>query len=113
LPISGRRATGGSSIEHEAGAAPRPDQLRLAELPAQVGDVTVDDVLARRPRAAPDPLERELTAHNPARVAQQQLEQFGLAGAQLHLCASPPSDAGAHVEDEVVEREYLLGPHAA
>ena len=52
-----RPQPGGSSPEHEPDAAHGVDQRRLAELPAQVRDVAVDDVRVapRRPRSARSP----------------------------------------------------------
>ena len=53
---SERRASAGSSLEHEADAANRLDQRRLAELAAEIRDVAIDDVQARRGRPRPTPV---------------------------------------------------------
>src|SRR5205807_248062 len=63
---------------------------------------------ARGRRSAPHPVEGELPADDPARVAKQELEQVGLAGAQAELTASTPCRPGGEVEDEIAESQDLL-----
>ena len=93
--------------EHEADAANRVDQRRLPELAAEVGDVPVDDVQARRRRPAPHELDRLRAADDLTRVAQEQLEQVGLAPAQRELDAAAPRRPRLDLEHEVAEREHL------
>src|SRR5205085_12202598 len=101
-------ATGGSRPEHEADPADGLDQGGLTELAPQIRDVAIHDIEARGRRPTPDPVEGELPADDPARVAKQELEQVGLAGAQAELTASTPCRPGGEVEDEIAESQDLL-----
>src|SRR5437588_780691 len=104
-PPSAPAANAPSSLEHKADAAHALNQLRLTQLPPQVRHVTVDDVRARSCRISPHALQRLVSAHHTARIAQEQLEQIRLTHAQRDPLASPPCTAGLDVEDEITERE--------
>src|SRR5262249_10140407 len=106
-PPPRRRFSGSCPVEPEPDAAHGVDQRRLAELAAQIGDVAVDGVERRLALAAPHLLERSLARDDDARVAQQQLQQLGLAAGQLELLPAAAGDAGVEVEREVCERELL------
>src|SRR5207247_7749099 len=108
---SGRPASGGSSaissLEHEAHASHRADELRLAQLAAQVGDVAVDGVEAGCVRASPDALECQLPGDDAPLISQQELEQIRFAPAEAEVFGSSTRSPGAQVQYDVVEREQL------
>src|SRR5439155_14197525 len=96
--LSAAGATTGSS-EHETGAAHGLDQRRVAELRPQIRDIAIDDVQARRGSPAPDALQRELARDDPTAIAEQQLEQIRLPGAQPKVAAGARGASRACVKN--------------
>src|SRR5262249_49985675 len=97
------------SCQPEAGAADGLDQRRLAELRAQIRDVPVDNVQARRGRASPDSLQGKLPGDNSAAVEQEQLEQVGLSGAESEVAAGPGRAPRPDVEENAPVGDQLVG----
>src|ERR671922_2992536 len=91
------------------GAANRADQLGLAELAPQLGDVDVDRSCAPGVRHAPDLVEQLVAADHDARVLEQHRQQVELLGRQLDGMPVDGDLTGVAVQDHVVERQHVLG----
>src|SRR4029077_12118836 len=82
-------------------------QWRLAELPAQIGDIPVDEVQAACVWAPPHVRQRGFASYHATLVPKQQLQQARLSGAQLDLSRPAPSRARCGLQREVPVREHL------
>src|SRR4051812_48265064 len=74
-----------SRNELVAGAAHRPDPLRVAELAPQLRDVHVHGAGAAGIRHAPDEIEQALAGEDDARVLEEAGEKVELLARQLDL----------------------------
>src|SRR5438477_4515793 len=97
---------GSGLADHVADAADRVDQARLAgrlRLPAEVAHVDVERVRHHAEVEAPDTGEDQRPRQDPARVAQEELEQAELDRRQFDRAPAAAHLARAGIEAEVVE----------
>src|SRR3954462_13066421 len=103
------RISGGDELV--AGAAHRPDPLRVAELAPQLRDVHVDGAGAARICHAPDEIEQALAGEDDARVLEEAGEKVELLARQLDLCPGHGHLVGVASQDDLARSEPLVrGP---
>src|SRR3954454_8712242 len=91
-----------------AGAAHRPDPLRVAELAPQLCDVHVDGTGPAGIRHAPDEVEQPLTGEDDARMLEEAREEVELLARQLDQRAGNRHLVGVAAQDDLACSEHLV-----